>query len=220
MAENPSQSLPPPTNAGIERGPAGDALAERLYDQLRALAQKHMNTERAGHTLSATALVNEAYIRLSGPRDVAWRTKGHFYAAAAEAMQRILLDHARARRRLKRGGGAKVLPLEAAAGIDGGVGTGNAGEETTDFIALDAALRRLEGRDPRMAQVVRLKFYAGLEISQVAEVLGVSERTVQNDWAFAKVWLEKELREGAGEKENGEPRAGRDRRGEQGGLKP
>lgn len=168
-------------------------LLPLVYAQLRAAAQRQMAAERPGHTLAATALVHEAYIKLVGPRDLPWENRGHFYAAAAEAMRQILLDHAKSKARLKHGDGKRHLPLDDAAevrarecGVD---------DEFADFIALDSAMGRLEARDPRMAQVVRLKYYAGLEIAQVALVLGVSERTVKNDWTFAKAWLERALRD-------------------------
>lgn len=151
-----------------------------------------MNSERAGHTLSATALVHEAYLRLSGDSRVQLTGRSGFVAAAAEAMRRILIEHARARARVKRGGGAARLSLEsigdvadlaAAAREDGGEG----------ILAFDEALRRLQDHDPRFAEVVRLRFYAGLTISEVARVLDVSERTVNNDWVYARAWLAREL---------------------------
>ncbi len=182
-------------------------LLPLVYAQLRGAAQNLVAAERgggcgggagrvggAGHTLAATALVHEAYLKLVGPRQLPWQNRAHFYAAAAEAMRQVLLDHAKAKARLKRGGGRRPLHL----GINDAAQLPAADHEDesdtcADFVALDDAMRRLEGRDPRMAQVVRLKYYAGLEIAQVALVLGVSERTVKNDWAFAKAWLEREL---------------------------
>jgi RNA polymerase sigma-70 factor, ECF subfamily len=188
----------------IDAAMAGDrAAAENLlplvYDQLRRAAQLHMVSERTGHTLSATALVHEAYLKLVGPRDVPWESQGHFYAAAAEAMRRVLLDHSKARGRLKRGGAARRIELEAAAQVPGDR-TDEPDTDPTDFVALDDAICRLEARDARAGRVVRLRFYAGLGIAQTALALGVSERTVKNDWAFAKAWLERELaaRSGSG----------------------
>lgn len=171
---------------------AADRLLPLVYDQLRKAAQLGLAGERPGHTLSATALVHEAYLRLVGPREVAWAGRGHFYAAAAEAMRRILLDHAKARGRVKRRGGLGRINLDDTATLGGAIAE-DPGRDQADFIALDEAIGRLASRDPRMAEVVRLRFYAGLEISQVALVLGVSERTVKNDWAFAKAWLEREM---------------------------
>lgn len=170
---------------------AANALLPLIYSQLRAAAQNHLNSERPNHTLQATALVHEAYIRLAGPRDIPWENRAHFYAAAAQAMRRILLDHAKSKNRQKRAGHQKHLPLDAA------TLAARESEDSPDFIALDQSMCRLEEKDPRMAEVVRLKFYAGLEIAQVARVLGVSERTVKNDWAFAKAWLERDLRDHA-----------------------
>lgn len=181
-----------------ERETASDRMNRLLplvYEQLRAAANNRMASERAGHTLGATALVHEAYLKLVGPREIPWQNRGHFYAAAAEAMRQILLDHAKARGRVKRGGGDQPRerrPLDDAATLV--APAHQADDHQPDCIALDAAMCRLEARDPRMAQVVRLKYYAGLEIAQIALALGVSERTVKNDWAFAKAWLERELR--------------------------
>lgn len=177
-----------------------DAVARLLplvYDQLRRDAQAQMAVERAGHTLSATALVHEAFLKLAGPREIPWQNRAHFYAAAAEAMRRVLLDHARSKGRLKRGGGARHVDLDAGATLSAPAGAAGRSEsadcDETDVLALESAIQRLEGTDPRMAQVVRLRFYAGLEVAQAALVLGVSERTVKHDWAFAKAWLAREL---------------------------
>jgi len=172
-------------------------LLPLVYDQLRAAAQTQMARERAGHTLAATALVHEAYLKLLGPREIPWQNRTHFYAAAAGAMRQVLLDHAKARGRRKRGGERRHVSLDDVASVDAAApGAQNDGQADshTDFAALDDAIRRLEERDTRMAQVVHLKYYAGLEIAQVALALGVSERTVKNDWAFAKAWLERALR--------------------------
>lgn len=173
----------------------GKDLPELLYSQLRAAAQQQMNSERQGHTLSATALVHEAYLRLAGTREQPWQGHGHFYAAAVEAMRRVLLDHAKARHRVKRGGdsGGKASPrarvdLEQAATL-----IADQSENSPDYVAIDDAICRLGGVGPRVAEIVRLRFYAGLSTAQIAEVLDVSERTVTNDWAFAKAWLTKDL---------------------------
>lgn len=151
--------------------PASDLLPQ-VYDQLRKAAQKHMGAERAGHTLSATALVHEAFLKLHDP-ETPWQNRAHFYAAAAEAMRHILLDHARSRARLKRGGGIPRINLDTAAitleephsSAPSGAGVPPASSSSFDFLALDDAIRRLEERDPRAASVVRLRFYAGLEIA-------------------------------------------------------
>jgi RNA polymerase sigma factor (TIGR02999 family) len=172
---------------------AGPASAERLltlvYDQLRRIAQQRMSEERAGHTLQATALVHEAYVRLVANAELAWDSRGHFFTAAAEAMRRILIEHARARAREKRGG-----PDQRRVTMDIGKVADLAQEENTEqIIALDEALRRLESQRPRVARVVHLRFYAGLSVDETARTLGVSARTVDFDWAFARAWLYKEL---------------------------
>ncbi len=168
---------------------AADQLLPIVYEQLRRAAQLRMAAERPDHTLSATVIVHEAYLKLIGPRDLPWAGRGHFYSAAAEAMRQILLDHARQCARLKRGGGKAVVDLDA------GLTLGAAVEESVDFVALDEAMRRLEAKDPRAAQVVRLRYFAGLSIEYTALAIGISERTVKNDWAFSRAWLARELRE-------------------------
>jgi RNA polymerase sigma factor (TIGR02999 family) len=175
---------------------AAAALVEAVYAQLRAAAQREMAHERPNHTLSATALVHEAYIKLAGPREVPWANRAHFYAAAAEAMRRILLDSAKRRKRAKCGGGVAAVSLHEKlldAAVVGNANAAGDGDANIDPIALDAAIERLAAQDPRAAQIVRLKYYAGLEISHVAQAMGVSERTVKNDWAFARAWLAKAM---------------------------
>ncbi len=169
---------------------AGDqTAAERLlplvYQQLRAAAQLQMASERAGHTLEPTALVHEGFLKLIGDRDVPWQNRRHFYVAAAEAMRQILLDHARSRGRLKRGGNRRRVPLNMADVA-----------ETWDLeetVSLDEALRRLESQDERIAEVVRLRFYAGLSIEHTAEALDISPATVKRRWEFGRTWLYREL---------------------------
>jgi RNA polymerase sigma factor (TIGR02999 family) len=165
-----------------------DASAELLplvYEQLRRAAQQSMAQERVGHTLSATALVHEAYVRLVGDQDAKWDGRGHFYAAAAEAMRRILIEHARGRGRVKRGGGRQRVPLSV---VDLA-----AEQDPEQILALDAAIERLAVEDGRLAEIVRLRFYAGLSVEETAAALGVSDRTVKRDWAFARAWLQREL---------------------------
>lgn len=164
---------------------AASALLPLVYDQLRALAQQRMMQERPGHTLQATALVHEAFLKLVGPREIPWAGQAHFYAAAAEAMRRILIDHARTRRRERRGGkGARVLlnVLDLANPAN-----------SEEILALDEALCRLELQEPEVGAVVRLRFFAGLSVDQTAESLGVSPRTVDRRWKFARAWLFREL---------------------------
>ncbi len=164
---------------------AADGLLPLVYDQLRRAAQAEMAAERKDHTLSATALVHEAYLKLVGPREIAWANRRHFYAAAADAMRQILLDHARARGREKRGGDRRRVPLSVA-----DVAESWNLEET---VSLDVALRRLESRDTGVFEVVRLRFYAGLNIDQTAEALGISPATVKRWWEFGRTWLFREL---------------------------
>ncbi len=171
----------------IERGDAGAAnvLFPLVYDQLRREAQRRMAGERSDHTLQATALVHEAYLRLVGDRRIPWRNRAHFYAAAAEAMRQVLLDHAKSRGREKRGGGHKRVPLSVA-----DVAESWNFEET---LSLDEALRRLVDRDPNIGRVVELRFFAGLSIDDTAEALGVSKATVKRRWEFGRTWLYREL---------------------------
>lgn len=165
---------------------AADRLLPLVYEQLRKAAQLQMAGERSDHTLSATALVHEAYVKLSGPRDVPWAGRGHFYAAAAEAMRRILLDHAKAKGRLKRGGsGGPARPIGDMAAL--------ACADSEEIVRFDEAFRRLEAESPDGADVARLRFYAGLSVEQVAVVLGLSVSTVDRRWAFARAWLYRHL---------------------------
>lgn len=181
----------------FQRAAEGDAAASGqilplVYEQLRQIAAARMSGERRDHTLQATALVHEAYARLLGPGEVAWVNRKQFFFAAAEAMRRILIEHARGRARLKRGGpGLKRRDINFSAVAD------LAREDRSDeVIALDDALRRLEEERPRVAQVVHLRFYGGLSVEETAEALGVSARTVNLDWTFARAWLFKQLAEG------------------------
>jgi len=170
---------------------AADRLLPLVYEQLRRAAQLNLHSERTDHTLSATALVHEAYLKLVGPRDVAWAGRAHFYAAAAESMRRILIDYARARGRLKRGG------PEASAEDVSHVRTVTdltADTNLEQIVRLDNAVRRLEAEDPDVAQVVRLRFYAGLSGEATASALGKSPATVDRDWSWARAWLFRQLR--------------------------
>ena len=171
---------------------SADDLLPLLYEQLRAIAQQRMAGERANHTLQATALVNEAYVRLAGTsgREVAWANRAHFYAAAAEAMRRILIEHARARGAVKRGGRAKNTITDL-----GNVADLALEKNPEEIMARDPAILRLEGEDARAADVVRLRFFAGLSIEHTALAMGVSERTVKRDWEFARAWLFRTLNE-------------------------
>jgi len=152
-----------------------------VYDELRTLARSHLRHERPDHSLQATALVHEVYLRLLGSDLPSWNDRQHFFRAAAEAMRRILIEHARKRSRKKRGG--KRVRVEIS-GID------LAEEQDPDqVLALDDAFRRLEEQDPKAADVVRLRFYAGLSVAETATAMDLSERTVKREWAFARAWL-------------------------------
>jgi RNA polymerase sigma factor (TIGR02999 family) len=170
-----------------ERGDAADlgTLFRLVYGRLRAIAARHMAGERDGHTLQATALVHEAYLKLVGGEPVPWEGKAQFYAAAASAMRRILIDHARGKRRVKRGGERRRIPLDA---LDLA-----SRDDFEEIVSVDEAVRRLQGRDERLARLVELRFYAGLSAKETAEVLGVTDRQVRRDWVLARAWLQREL---------------------------
>ncbi len=168
---------------------AAEKLLPLVYEELRSLARARMHHERADHTLQATALVHEAYLRLLGGAEVGWDGRGHFFAAAAEAMRRILIEHARARGRAKRGGDEGGRPAKKLSLTLGGVADLAAQEDPELVLALDEAIQRLEAQDARVGQVVRLRFYAGLDVEETAAALNVAPRTVKRDWAFARVWL-------------------------------
>ena len=159
-----------------------DRLLEAVYDQLRKIAQQRMQDEKPGHTLQATALVHEAYLRLVRNNEkLQWSSRAQFYVAAAQAMQRILIEHARKKKRLKRGGDRQPV---ASSVVD------LAGDENLeDVVALHEAIDRLEAEDPRAALVTRLRFYAGLTVQETAKAMKVSERTVMREWVYARAWL-------------------------------
>ncbi len=166
---------------------AASELLPLVYAELRDLARHKMRGEAVGHTLQPTALVHEAYMRLTGAEDKKqWDNRGHFFAAAAEAMRRILIENARRRQSLKRGGGREKF--EIAEG-DAVLETGN----VDDLLDLDAALTRLAETEPEMAKLVELRYFAGLSVEDSAKALGVSARTVKRNWAFARAWLGREL---------------------------
>ncbi|MHC4991505.1 MAG: ECF-type sigma factor [Planctomycetota bacterium] len=160
---------------------AAERLFPLVYEELRRLAGARMARERSDHTLQPTALVNEAYIRLIGEGDPGFSERRHFFAAASEAMRRILIEHARAHGRVKRGGARRRQELRD---HDAAVT-----HEPGNLLALDEALRELEREDPRMAEIVKLRFFVGLSAAQAAEALGVTRRTVLREWATARAWL-------------------------------
>ncbi len=173
--------------AGAGDRQAADALLPLVYEQLHALACQRMASERPGHTLQATALVHEAYLRLVGQRQIAWAGRAHFYAAAAEAIRQILLDYARRRGRQKRGASARRVPLSVADLAED--------HDPDTILILDEAICRLERENGSLAQVVRLRFYAGLSVEETAEVLGVTAPTVKRHWRSARAWLYGVLRD-------------------------
>lgn len=162
-----------------------DQLIPLVHDELRQLARRHMAGERPGHTLQATALVNEAYLRLIEVKQVRWQNRAHFFAMASRVMRRILVDAARARGYQKRGGGAETVSLDEALLVSG--------NPRQDLIALDDALNALAAFDLRKSQVVEMRFFGGLSVEETAEALHVSADTVMRDWRLAKVWLVREL---------------------------
>ena len=169
-----------------------EKLVPLVESELHRLAHHYMVRERPGHTLQTSALVNEAYIRLIDWKNVRWQNRAHFFAVSAQLMRRILVDFARERNYLKRGGGALQVSLTEAEALPL--------ERNDDLVALDEALARLSQLDERKARVVELRFFGGLSVKEVAEVLKVSEETVMRDWRLAKVWLLREIgQESAGE---------------------
>jgi RNA polymerase sigma factor (TIGR02999 family) len=175
----------------LRRAGAGDRAAASellpvVYEQLRALAAQKMAGERPGHTLQATALVHEAYLRLVGDGAPAWGGRAHFYVAAAEAMRRILIESARRKGRVKHGGGWRRLSLDS-------VDLARDAVPIEEIVSVDEAIRRLGKRDERMATVVRLRFFAGLDVAEIAALLDVTDRTIRRDWAMARAWLYRDL---------------------------
>jgi RNA polymerase sigma factor (TIGR02999 family) len=162
-----------------------DQLLPRVYDELRRIARNRLRRERAAHTLAATDLVHEAFLKLVPVERVDWRSRAHFFAIASRAMRNVLVDHAVRRRAAKRGGGAEAVTIEEADGASE--------QPLDDLIALSSALNRLEQLDPRQAQVVECRFFGGLSLDETAEALKISAATVSRDWTFARAWLHHEL---------------------------
>jgi len=192
MSESGAVPLPPDVTVLLQRLGEGDAnvaneLARLVYDELHRIAGRAMRNERPDHTLQPTLLVNEAFVRLTGQREARWQNRAQFYAMAAQAIRRILVDHARARRRLKRDLGLRVtLDHSIAETFD----------KTLDVLEIDEALGKLEAVASRQARVVELRYFGGLEIEAIAGALDVSPATVKRDWTFARAFLLREL--GAG----------------------
>ena len=162
-----------------------DELTPFVYRELHRLAAHYMGGEKQGHTLQATALVNEAYVRLIDWKNVHWQNRAHFFGVSAQIMRRILVDFARSRDYAKRGGGVRNVSLDEAAVIPT--------ERGTDLVALDEALNSLAELDERQSRVVELRFFGGLSLEEIAEVLRVSVGTVRRDWSLARAWLHREL---------------------------
>jgi RNA polymerase sigma factor (TIGR02999 family) len=162
-----------------------DRLMPLVYEQLRRMANNYMRNERKGHTLQTSALVNEAYLRLVDHENIDWQNRAHFFGVAAQAMRRILVDHARSRSYLKRGGAAKQVSLDEAATL--------AEDRAGELIALDEALKELAKMDPRKSSVVELRYFGGLSLEETAEALEISIPTVTRDWNTAKAWLLREM---------------------------
>ncbi len=191
-AASHSPEAPPPADvtALLEEWSGGDSraldrLVPLLYGDLRRLAQSHFGRESSGHTLQATAVVNELYLLLLDQKRVSWRNREQFLAVAATLMRRILVDHARKRRAAKRGGGDVVLALDESLGVPE--------SDNPDLVALDDALEALASLSPRQSRVVEMRFFGGLTIEETASVLGVSPATVKLDWTLARAWLFLEL---------------------------
>lgn len=163
-----------------------DRLIPLVYDQLRRIAHRYVQHERDGHTLQTSALVNEAYLRFAGQRQVSWQNRAHFFAATAQVMRHILIDHARRRRYAKHGGEVQQVSIEDVAGMSL--------QRADELIALEEALDELTKLDPRKAQVVELRYFGGLSLEEAAEVLEISLMTVRRDWRAAKAWLYRRMK--------------------------
>lgn len=167
-----------------------DRLTPIVYCELHRLARRYINGERRGHSLQATALVNEAYLRLADYKRIDWQDRAHFFAVSAQVMRRILVEHAR-RRNLKRGAGARRVPLDETLALSS--------DRPMDLVALDDAMNALARFDPRKVQVVEMRFFGGLSVEETAQVLKISPVTVMRDWSTARSWLYRELARGTGD---------------------
>ena len=178
-----------------EAAQSADELMALVYDELRRLAQSYLMRERAGHTLDATALVHEAYEKLVDQRAVEWNGRSHFFAVGAQAMRRLLVDHARSRKREKRGGSRDRVTLDASRLDSGGAASDADGGDMAfdELLELDDALTQLGELDPRAARVVELRYFSGLTVPEVAQELDVSISTVEGDWRHARSWLKRAL---------------------------
>jgi RNA polymerase sigma factor (TIGR02999 family) len=166
-----------------------DQLIPLVYPELRRLAQRYMRQENSAHTLQTSALINEAYLRIVDQQDVQWQDRAHFFAVAAQVMRHILIDHARSHHYAKRGAGALHVPLDETAVISK--------ERASEFVALDDALSSLATIDARKSQLVELRFFGGLTVEEIAEVMKLSPITIKREWRSAKAWLHLEISKGA-----------------------
>lgn len=182
MAEDVTELL---RSLGTGDREAESKLISLVHGELRAIASRLMRSEAPGHTLQATALVNEAYLRLVSHREIGWKDRAHFFGVAAQVMRHILIDYARRRGAAKRGAGAPELPIDECLVI--------AQDRLEDLLVLEDALHKLEDHDPRAIQVFVLRFYGGLSVEETAEVLRTSTRTVKRDWNYGRAWLRAEL---------------------------
>lgn len=175
------------TIADLQQGDraAPERLFAMLYEEFRKLAARYLKREGAAHTLQPTALVHEAFMKLVDQSRVEWQGRTHFFAVGAQVMRRILVDHARRRKRVKRGGGRQRIALDEQIALSPG--------RDEDLLAVDEALAKLTEVDPRQAAIVELRFFGGLSVAEVAEVLGVSKRTVESEWTMVRAWLRREL---------------------------
>jgi RNA polymerase sigma-70 factor, ECF subfamily len=175
--------------SALTRGDEGAAskLMPLIYDELRRLAASYMRRERTDHTLQATALVHEAYLKLVEQRSTDWQSRAHFFGVAAQMMRRILVDHARGHSRQKRGGEHAKVPLDEALVM--------ADRQADEVLAVDDSLNELAKIDPRQAKVVELRFFGGLSVEEAANVIGVSPKTVKREWSVAKAWLTADLKQ-------------------------
>lgn len=163
-----------------------DRLMPLVYDELRRIAHRYVQRERAGHTLQTSALVNEAYLRLAGQQDVSWQNRAHFFAVTAQTMRHLLIDHARRRRYAKHGGELQQVPIDDASQMSM--------QRATELIALEEALDELATLDQRKSRVVELRYFGGLSLEETAEVMNVSLMTVRRDWRAAKAWLYRRIK--------------------------
>jgi len=199
-AADAPDELPGEVTQLLQRWSDGDdgafgRMLPMVYDELRRMAQRHLQRERDGHTLQGTSLVHEVYLRMAARSPAQWQSRAHFFGWASTLMRHILIDHARSRQAAKRGGGAEVVSLDALREDRGDAADVPAAEvaDSPDLVAIDQALRRLERLDPQQGRVVELRYFCGLSVAETAEALEVSPATVKREWVTARAWLLREL---------------------------